>query len=457
MNEGYSAVLTRCMLLSALGLGAGIVFPLPAFVPFGLALVPLIWYHLGYLKKYAGDGISQPAVDSVYYYGFLVTIGALGATAVELSIKGIDGDLSKVAFQFGLGLLATGYAVWARINLTASSEMLDEANLEEEMHKYVQRSREMVSTVELATVSFNTFADTLISKSEAFANPIETQTESAIEAATRRFGETIGNMSEEAQLSLADMRAVLNDTTFGDERQQLRRSVSSMVKTVTSLSSVLEDLKVSSASGAATVNEFAGQLGAVHNNARAASMQLETLGKREGVVANFAVSLEDCHNKIEQLSLSSDVASASTTRFGDTLSASVDPVVELANQSRKSATDVGKLSIASDLSDKLEKSVAQSAGHFESFGSRVSEFSGTPLTELTLQLTTLQSTLHNLNAALIDSTGGLKDSMTETSQALEVSLTQAVETAEALSARLVKASEQSSFTLTGDGYGNSQI
>lgn len=82
----YSTVLTRCTLLSAMALGIGVASSiLPPATSFVGALVPLIWYHTMFLRPRAAEGLPQPAIDSVYYYRFLITIGALGATNVAIA------------------------------------------------------------------------------------------------------------------------------------------------------------------------------------------------------------------------------------------------------------------------------------------------------------------------------------------------------------------------------------
>src|SRR6185369_2077168 len=92
--------------------------------------LPLAYYHLGYLLPRARKGLSHAAIDSVYYFGFLVTIAALGVSAVSLAVTGGKAPLNNIAFQFGLGLLATGYAVLARMHLTSITTYVDEGSPE---------------------------------------------------------------------------------------------------------------------------------------------------------------------------------------------------------------------------------------------------------------------------------------------------------------------------------------
>lgn len=435
MNEGYSFVLTRCMLFSFAGLATALLGILPPVLPFFLAMVPLVWYHLYFLRKFAGEGISQPAVDSVYYYGFLITIGALGVSALELARKGVDGNLTQVAFQFGLGLLATGYAVWARIQLTATSSLLDEANLEEAMNRYVERSRELVSAVELATASFNNYASTVIDKTEQFALLVEAKTQTNIDAAAAQLRDAVVKMAEESTLALADLRGIINDTTFGAEREALRVTVTSMVDTVGELSATLADLKTNSAASVQAVGSLAGGLVEITTQSAAAASVLEDLGRNDGVLQNFRQAVALGEERIGELSLSAGVAAVSTTSLSDKLSASVEDVASFAAAAKQGATAFEKLdainSALASFTDELgstsasfdaaTKSATSSQGAFESIGSRLSD---------------LHATLKHLNEAIIDATGGLKDAMISTSDALDQNFNLAMQRTEALAASL---------------------
>lgn len=97
-------------------------------------LVPLIIYHLS--LKFRKGYLSQHNVDSVYFFGFLVTLATLGSSAYILSTKGADA-INVVGTQFALGLLVTGYGLWARITL--QSKIGSESNIEESLNNYIDK------------------------------------------------------------------------------------------------------------------------------------------------------------------------------------------------------------------------------------------------------------------------------------------------------------------------------
>jgi hypothetical protein len=414
------------MLISAIGLLAGVALPLPPMLPFAFGILPLIWYHLFYLRPKAGDGISQPAVDSVYYFGFLITIGALGATALRLGLYGVEGSFANVAMQFGLGLLATGYAVWARIHLTASSALLDEANLEEAMNRYVERSRVLVSNVELASSNFQQYAETILASSEAFAKRVHDDTNAEIRHAAETFRSAISGLSEEGKIALHSLRAVVNDVTFGSEREELRKSVTAMTVTVTKLTKTLEELRTSSTAGASSVEQFAGGLAAVGSRANEAAQRLGELGDHEGILPKVLAALEESRRMFDELNLSVDVAGVSVTKFSDNVTASASIAADFKSQAGIAVQSMRDIDKVTKKVTALLESLASLEQQFNDL-TATTGLSDSSLLGMTTKVDELKSVLENLNFALIDSTGGLKDSMQSISDELEGRLQRSIE------------------------------
>ncbi len=412
MNDfNYSTTLTRCMLVSAVALALGVMFPvIPPVTAFLGALIPLIWYHTMFLRPRATDGLPQPAIDSVYYYGFLITIGALGATALDLSLHGMGEDFAPVAFQFGLGLLATGYAVWARVHLTASTKILDEDELRILMNRQIAQSRELLGNVELASASFESYATTLLQRSEQFASDAEARTRASIDAAIKAFSDGIGAMSEQAQTALGDLRGIVNDVTFGAERDALRTSVIAMVDTVTSLSERLDHLRASSSIGADSVAGFASSLERVNVAAVAAGGRLEPLGREDGVIARFDEALGGCGESAREFigsAATAATAMATIGEYGTSAKQALDTV------GRKATLTANKMQVLGDALD----AVAASGGNLNATTAQLMDLRGAAeagsggLRELDAQLANLRTTAGGLDAMLTATIDDLRASI----------------------------------------------
>jgi hypothetical protein len=407
----YSTVLTRCMALSATALAIGVALPIiPPIVAFMSALAPLIWYHTRFLRPRAVDGLPQPAIDSVYYYGFLITIGALGATTLDLALHGVGDDFTPVAFQFGLGLLATGYAVWARVHLTASTRILDEDELRVMMNRQIAQSRELLGNVELASSSFESYATTLLQRSEQFAADAEARSRKSIDAAIKAFSDGIAAMSEQAQIALTDLRGIVNDVTFGAEREALRTSVSSMVETVTQLSEGLDRLRASSSASAGSVGEFAGSLERVNVAAAATGERLEPLGRKDGPVALFDQALGSGIERTRELAASAGGAAAGVAGLSEAGAAARQAMDQIG---RKATHTAGKMEALGDALEAI-------ASHGDDVGVATGQLrdlyveargATTRLGELQGQMASLRSSAGDFDAVLVAASGRLRTSV----------------------------------------------
>src|SRR5882672_633650 len=125
------------LVLSVAGLSFAAYFNTAPLVVFGFGIAPLVAYHL---RLWAGlkVGLSQASIDSVYYFGFIITIATLATTVLLIAARGgITRDITYVVNQFGLGLIATGYALFARMHLMAVAERMTASTPEQVVDEYI--------------------------------------------------------------------------------------------------------------------------------------------------------------------------------------------------------------------------------------------------------------------------------------------------------------------------------
>ena len=164
MSDNYFKTLFNCILLSFVLLIATNAMHIGPWAALASGITPLVYYHWFYLSPRAKKGLSQSAIDSVYYFGFLVTLAALGISAVAIATSGAATNINTVVFQFGVGVFATGYAVIARMHLSSISSMQSTDSIEVIMDRYVKRSLELVENVEMAVVRTADFSNIVVSK-----------------------------------------------------------------------------------------------------------------------------------------------------------------------------------------------------------------------------------------------------------------------------------------------------
>lgn len=436
MTHGYASTLARCILLSAVGMSLILVSSrIPPVIPFIFGLAPLFWYHLAYLRPRAKkDGLSQAAIDSVYYYGFLVTIAALGITAVQMSLRG-NPDFLTVAFQFGLGVLATGYAVGARLDLTAASRLIEEASPEEVMDRYVQRSRELVTNVELASSSFRTFAESLTREAVSFSARAQAETHASIKVAADAFGNEIASMAKGGTAAIVDLRAVVNDVTFGAEREEMRKSVRSIANTVTNLNKSMESLAVSTYTSAGSVSELATSLAGARDHAADFSSHLARLGGSDGAIAKIAAAVETSSATLEGASNTLSRTWDSLNGIAGQIEGTVEALAGMEELAADARAKVAALAGALAKVDGLSVEVHGAAASLGELGAQAAQ-SGAAAAALSQSVVNLQSTLAEVDSALAESASGLKQSMAAASTQIHETLETSTRSAALVASKL---------------------
>ena len=421
----FFAKLRICVLMSFVLLVAATALKLPSVVAMIGGGAPLVYYHLFYLTPRAHKGLSQTAIDSVYYFGFLVTIAALGVSAVSLAVSGGKEPLTNVAFQFGLGLLATGYAVWARMHLNSISSGSDESSPEEVLDRYVQRTKELVLNVEMASTQFTELSSNLMARSQEVADNARAATEKSMLDVARLFDEQLRNTFASAREGLTEIRGLVQETSFTREREELVRSVKVTLEAVTALNTNLKVFAIRSEEGARSSQHFsAAQLSlsaGVERTISALPALNERVSELDGKLSSLVSSTTAVEQKMRELP------------------ASVESVVELGGALKESLQGVSKA--VQDTSERASALVSNGAQHLQNMEQAQRALHDT--TKLKVTADSLQSLLAELGGAvqglhnkLHESTGTLKSAIDNATASLETSVKRSGDVAELFGERM---------------------
>lgn len=301
MRNSNGNVMLRAMLVSALLISLTLFKVLP-LVLFVIALLPMGWYHFMYLEPKARTGeLTSIEIDSVYYYGFLVTILALAVSALTLGIHGIgDDSMLLVGAQFGLGLIATGYAVAARMHLLTVLTNFDAGDSDKVLDAYVVRSRELISNMELASTSFMSFAQTLQENSNSAAADAQRRLERVVTETTKGFGAGVESTLNAAKESIEELRELVNDAAFGSERQELKKSVQGSLAAVTKLNIALEQMATLSGTSASAASDLTASFSQINERAGLMAERLDGLTNDTGTLVLFQQRLHSSAERIGQ-------------------------------------------------------------------------------------------------------------------------------------------------------------
>lgn len=163
-----------------------------------LELAPLVWYFSRLLRVARHDSLGQTAIDSIYYFGFLITIFSLAASVFRVWIYGVGNDISALISHFGVGLLATGLALAFRMWLTAISDQLSKKDLDEVIEDYIRRVDDVVSKVEMSAASFEGLSNSLLERTETVVSGASSAFEEAMVGSTKNFRDNLESITREA-------------------------------------------------------------------------------------------------------------------------------------------------------------------------------------------------------------------------------------------------------------------
>jgi len=298
MTPKYGTVLLSCMLLSfalLAGMTAWNLDPLQTMVG---TVTPLVFYHLFYLTPRAKSGLSQSAIDSVYYYGFIVTIFALGVSAISLSKSEQISGLKEVGFQFGLGLLATGYAVVARMHLTTITQSQHLVSLEDAMNGIVENSRELATNVELATRQYEEYVRTQARLITELEQASISRIESTILDSTRLFHAAINESVKEAVSGLKEVRDLVADSTLTSERVRLTAALRDTSDGLEVLASQSRQLAAAIVSCSASAESASPTFERLNLHVTTLEQNMQNLGCDDGTMI---VAMNQLHKASQQL------------------------------------------------------------------------------------------------------------------------------------------------------------
>ncbi|MEM5330370.1 hypothetical protein VSR34_27740 [Paraburkholderia sp. JHI2823] len=201
MQPNINRIFIVAMAVAVLGAGASAVLHLPVPVVLVFELLPLCMYF-SVLYRIGKDGLGHTAIDSVYYFGFIVTILSLAASVMRVWMFGIEKDMSGLIAQFGVGLLATGLALVFRLMLTARVESLNAKDLSQTIDEYVQRIDGIVVKVETSAASFEGLSQSLQERTRAVVESTYEECTASMRSAVTAFSESISGITRQTSESV---------------------------------------------------------------------------------------------------------------------------------------------------------------------------------------------------------------------------------------------------------------
>lgn len=186
-------------------------------------VIPLGSYHFALhnqrLSKEGKLHLSDAEIDSIYYFGFVITLLTLIAAVFTLGALGADEFNPKtIGIQFGLGLFVTGYALVGRLHLQVTNE--SDLEPEDAYANYVDRVNNLLGRVDSAYADLDELMKRIV---ERMRNTLEAEA-----------SENSSRVARQVEDSFAPLLRACQELASQIGEEGLRAEIESMRSTILS-------------------------------------------------------------------------------------------------------------------------------------------------------------------------------------------------------------------------------
>ena len=320
------------------------------WVSFATGIIPLVIYHVILWRKHL---LSPTEVDSIYYFGFLITVITLVSTALSIGLSEGTIDLRWILFQFGLGLVATGYALFARLQLLAKSTVTADTDI-------VDATERLAKSVEMVAGKFDTAGfqvDAFVERTERRLAELEQRTQTTFTDSEEKFKKELNeatlsfnkNLAKAASLSLEHSSNLIKQTT-----DQFSEAISAVMKEIGRVQTEAETISFQKASERITkfaeemeqsVAAISGKVSeAARESAGAVSELTSASRKTMKLATDISAKLENLKG-IDALTDSIDKASGAISGIAGTAAKANDSLSSLAENANITAQRIREYAI----------------------------------------------------------------------------------------------------------------
>lgn len=403
-------------LLTALGFIA-IDVAVPALTPwFGLApVLPLIAYHILYLST-RRKPLRSDEVDSVYYFGFLITVAALAATAIEIAIAPA-GQLQPVLLKFGAGLFATGYAVIARLHLQSATGLGAPENAEQALDSYVGRSALLLDNLEMAVGQVSGLAEKAMVATQCVAEKSRLVLEEATLGATRTFEVELRATLDPLKESVLGLRNLLTDSSFVTEREAFSRTLRAGILVSEELHAALGKLNDNVTSSAVAMDRAHGAVDTLGSSVASLNGGLAELAREGGGLKRVASDMHAASESSQRAAMSARTAADGILDLSQNIGASGTSFANLERAANSAASGLNHVASASSQLEAAVIHLDQARKASERFAATLQAM-GEDLPALSPKIQLLGRECDSLQAALGAAATSLESDVERSSRAV---------------------------------------
>ena len=406
------------------------------FIGLIAGVLPLLGYYFALAKKKL---LSQSEIDSIYYFGFLVTVITLVSTAIAIGIATKLPKLNWILLQFGLGLIATGIALFARLMLMTKSTSEVELDVVESSKLLVaavtnvsgefdNASYLVKSFVDQLQIRMNDmvrateeeFKDALKNSLDAYVLNVQTTTEVALTNCADAIDKAAKNFSIGISLVIKEVERIKTEAegvNFAAAAVQIEAFSLQIQSSLQSITDKTSEVSIVSATGIA-------ELGATTRKVQKLAIDIASKLEKIDQIQNLLENILNTTEALGVLKEATNTASSAITKLNATSSEAAKTI------DKQIIEPLAKSGIQSG----IEQLNIQFPEKIEAFGISIDKLNLQAIelmTAVATSRTQIERTLGNLAQANL--TNSNFSELDKTAQILNVGLTDLVSTTNALS------------------------
>ena len=262
--------------------------------------IPIVLYH--YLlnqQRFTREGrihLSDAEVDSVYYFGFVITLITLIAAVFTLGLaKTGDIDPQKIGLQFGLGLLVTGYALIGRLHLQITNE--SDLEPEDAYANYVDRVNSLLGRVDVAYADLDELLKRLV---ERLRTTLETESRENSSRINRQVEDSFAPLLVACQ----QLAMQIGEDGLRNDIESMRTVVSSTNRTFKSFDTRLQTLAEQTEQSTQPIAKLGDALAACERGSADLASVLNSLSIDSKITQSLNESVQAISNVFQNFSIS---------------------------------------------------------------------------------------------------------------------------------------------------------
>ena len=369
------------------------------------SFLSLLLYHWGLHSS--DTPLSSRDVDSVYYAGFLITLLVLIASVYEVSAaigqeKGAGKLLQLVGSKFALGLVVTGYGLFARISL--QGRLMSEETALDSLSKYTD-------SIGLLNDRIGETADVLAGKMFGLVADVAGIVDGATKAGRESTTEMVKVLNEELSPAAAQLRQTMTKVNKSFEKLD-HDQVSQFVEDLRQLSEGITALKSSTGPVTQAFNQTVQAQEALVASTKLASSAIDgvptSLTKLSATIDPSIAQFRSLVSTIESISLSATQFRAVGQSFAtvaERITASSDELcgrLETGGRSiERFTTSLNPKSVDEFSSEmtRVAQSTASIAKEMRTISDELPKLTNLAVTAIRQQAKDIEETTRNMNSA----------------------------------------------------------